>query len=266
MKLYTDVTFSQTIWSSTLVKDARSMNTQIEELNRQIRNFEKRRGFKSENATKLKERCENHPTEPEKSEQPSAAQPEKKAEEAEKVQEEEKGMIEVKMVADEVELLVNEVRVSYLVLWLLSLWHGFGFASFQAPLTLFLIFCLHVSNFFAQDFASATMGIEKVIDSEDPLDALQFVKALKKKGLIYLDQLMKDLLKLDAVSTSGSARQARKKQVKNQKWITRAQKKNKNIPENRNLNLVLGSPNPGTDGQHWGDSRKVGSIGNWASS
>lgn len=63
-----------------------------------------------------------------------------------------------------------------------------------------------------KDFASATLGIEKVLDVEDPLDSLHVVKNLQKKGRIYLDSLMKDLLKLDSLSGAG-VREARKKQV-----------------------------------------------------
>jgi hypothetical protein len=39
------------------------------------------------------------------------------------------------------------------------------------------------------------------------------VNNLQKKGRIYLDQLMRDLLKLDALSSTGPVREERKKQV-----------------------------------------------------
>lgn len=50
------------------------------------------------------------------------------------------------------------------------------------------------------------------MNSEDPLNALCFVRDLQKKGRVYLDQLLRDLLKLDAVS-GGNVRSERKKQV-----------------------------------------------------
>jgi hypothetical protein len=100
------------------------MNNQLQDLNRQIRNFTKRRGFKLDQSTKLRDRCaetqghvEAQPGKEdagvqEKKEAPVGEAPAPVEDELERQKKgEEKGMIEVKMVAEEVEVLVDEVKV-----------------------------------------------------------------------------------------------------------------------------------------------------------
>lgn len=94
------------------MKDAQNMNSQLEEFNRQIRNFEKRRGFKSDQTTKLKERCEKPASGEQKEDKREQTDMEGNVEEeAKKQAEDQQGMIEVQMVASEVQVLVSEVKV-----------------------------------------------------------------------------------------------------------------------------------------------------------